>query len=64
MRLHGNLTEETTEKMLHEFHRHFSLIDVIYVLLAGLFGPDGWMLAEFFFAFNGKTNGKKGTAKE
>ena len=59
MRLYGNLTEETTEKMRHEFHRHFSLIDGIYVLLAKLVRSRWLDVDRVLFAFNGKTNGKK-----
>ena len=51
MRLCGNLTEETTEKMRHEFHRHFSLIDGICVLLAKLVRSRWLDVDRVLFAF-------------
>ena len=62
MRLYGNLTEETTEKMRHEFHRHFSLIDGIYVLLAKLV-PSRWLdVDRVLFAFQWQNKREKSVA--
>ena len=53
MGVYGNLTKETTEKMPHAFHWHFSLIDVTDIRVIGqaCFSRDGWILAEYSFAY-------------